>query len=115
MRILVFDEWTHLAGQAAVEEALAEAAVAVAADAVRGGGGVGVREDLGLGPGVEEDDFGLVDDIGLNRADVHNGIDVHCTDDVLVDVASDLDGLVALMRGEAVLAAECSIRASGAE
>ena len=51
---------TDLAGQAAVAEALAQVPVTVAA---------GLPLDCGshfrLGPCIEEDDLGLVDDVGL--------------------------------------------------
>ena len=50
----------HLAGQAAVAEALPQITVAVAA-----GLPLGCGTHLGLGPRIEENDLGLVDDVSL--------------------------------------------------
>lgn len=55
-----FRHGKHLAGQAAVAEALPQITVAVPA-----GLPLGCGTHLGLGPSIEEDDFGLVDDVSL--------------------------------------------------
>lgn len=84
-----------LAPEGAEAEVVEEAAGADLAEV--GGGGCRLAAAPGLlllGPLVEEDDAGAVDDVGLHAGDVHEALDVGDPDDVVVGGAADLDGVV---------------------
>jgi hypothetical protein len=84
-----------LAPEGAEAEVVEEAAGADLAEVGGGGGGLAAAPGLLLlGPLVEEDDAGAVDDVGLHAGDVHEALDVGDPDDVVVGGAADLDGVV---------------------
>uniref|UniRef100_A0A804LNN7 Uncharacterized protein n=1 Tax=Zea mays TaxID=4577 RepID=A0A804LNN7_MAIZE len=82
-----------LASEGAEAEVVEEAAGAHLAEVGGRRRGLASRPLL-LGPLVEEDDAGAVDDVGLHPGDVHEALDVGHPDDVVVGGAPDLDGVV---------------------
>jgi hypothetical protein len=82
-----------LASEGAEAEVVEEAAGAHLAEVGGRRRGLASRPLL-LGPLVEEEDAGAVDDVGLHAGDVHEALDVGHPDDVVVGGAPDLDGVV---------------------